>query len=781
MMSLSICPECGKKNLENTENCQFCGSSLINISDTTDDSSPNGADSPDLKFSEPEVDSEQELIEFSDMQFSEQENNQAENGHMFDETEDDYLRLLQNLDPDSIKLEDLLVGGEKSSPSAPGSPDNAAILNAGVLQVNNQLDGEFTDEDETTSAANASLDWLNSLSNKTNQDPFTDGLTGSETAEPLINGLPAWLSDKQQKAVDRNLPDNDGLPVSAGQDKQEDISSKWYENTGELLPDQSHHQEASVNAGLVTHDTELFSQTQNTDTKPDDLEQIPEWLAVLQNQDLNNNADGITTELPLPDSASPDGLPEWFVNLQKKLDELTADQGDQSPVFSEPQVDESDNNNIESVFQENQESSFPDLDSQWTAPFITDEPHFENEQVSKAPVQAFTRDATDEVIGGSITAEEPELVTVPVFVEEVHPSQNIENPEFSSLLDILRSSILTEPEDDFGELPKLSTGIEYPGQESILSNKAVEKNPSSVLVQPVTASDTQSAQAHLLKNLILSENTPINFPIKREPQTNHRLRWLIAIVLVVSIFIAAISKASFFPIPVSAKNSGSTNAFIGVINGLSGDSRILFVTDYQPSFTGEIELISNPVINQLIKKNVSISFISTTPTGVYLSDRLIAANSVSENDHAGLIISNLGYLPGGASGIRAFFENTLSQTEPGYSAVIVAADDPDTAKLWIEQVKTQSASIPMLLISSSQAEILMQPYFSSMQLAGILSGMEGAVLYEKETSAPGKAQSYWNSFGIGIIILELFMVIGMFWILTSFFSNRRKLKEGVEE
>ncbi len=806
-MAASICPECGKSNLDNAEFCQFCNSALGKYSEKTgnpvqSDNDQNGVILPDQT-----VISGDEPILFPDMKFSDEDQNQMDSGEVFGETEDDFLRLLQNLDPESIKLEDLLTGEGKAGDSDKLIPGHDLTTEDGILKNENE-NSEYPTiaNDETSSAANASLDWLHSLSDKSKDEPFMDGLQGSGSAETLINGLPAWLAENGQNPASQPLSENyDGFTQAIEQKQLEEIGSKWLENTGELLPIE-YSQSDPVGSLLDKNDTDLFPQinsegnsnqesinsdylpsdgkgpNQSTDPKQDDFEAIPDWLAVLQTQDLNNQENGISANFPVSGPSEPqDGLPDWFINLQNKLDELSVIQGEQQTAqIVNP---ESETNNVfytQTTHQEHLEMSSPDLEPVWTSPFISEILDEGTDLPSTDTKLEFESDSNEDEKILSRTDEETHSEIDSNFSDKRQKPAKVEDQEFSSLLEILRSSISEVSENEFGELPEASTNSPLSGFDRVLPSTSAAKSPDAGLIQ-VTATDSQNAHAHLLKNLILSENTPINFPVKRESQTNHRLRWLITAVLVVSIFVTTITRGSLFPTPVLRKNLDRTNAFFGMINGLADHGRVLFVTDYQSSFAGEIELLAIPVINHLKAKNSSISFITTTPTGIFLSDRLIEGNTAASLNSIKPEMINLGYLPGGASGIRAFSEKTQGQAEPKYAAIIVATDDPDTGRLWIEQIQPQGNTIPILMIVSTQAEMMINPYLSSFQIGGILSGLEGAVVYEKLTSVSGKANLYWNSFGIGIIIFELFIIIGIFWSLTLVYTNRRKHKEGSEE
>jgi hypothetical protein len=159
---------------------------------------------------------------------------------------------------------------------------------------------------------------------------------------------------------------------------------------------------------------------------------------------------------------------------------------------------------------------------------------------------------------------------------------------------------------------------------------------------------------------------------------------------------------------------------------------------------------------------------------------------------------NLGYLAGGAAGIQAFSDqpsaslgqDTLSgnlwntpvlkdvtvnsETRlSNFAAVIVATDNADTGRLWIEQAQPWLKSKPMLMVVSAQAEPMILPYFFSNQLSGLVAGLEGGMLYESTQAKPGQARIYWDAFGVAMLISESIILFGGVWSLVSGLRARR--------
>jgi hypothetical protein len=160
---------------------------------------------------------------------------------------------------------------------------------------------------------------------------------------------------------------------------------------------------------------------------------------------------------------------------------------------------------------------------------------------------------------------------------------------------------------------------------------------------------------------------------------------------------------------------------------------------------------------------------------------------------AGTDYFNLGYLPAGESGILAFVQSpqvaipdSKMATLSGYAAVIVLTDHAESARAWIEQIQAvKKADVmltnqPLLVISSAQAGPLLQPYVSSHQISGLVNGLADAAKYEyKNNISLGVARSYWDAFGVGMLLAIVLIVAGSLWSLfTGMRARRAEVEQG---
>jgi len=219
------------------------------------------------------------------------------------------------------------------------------------------------------------------------------------------------------------------------------------------------------------------------------------------------------------------------------------------------------------------------------------------------------------------------------------------------------------------------------------------------------------------------------------------------------------------------------------------------VIDYEPALTGELEAAAGPLLDQLVvARKPNLTFISNSPNGSALAERLMTNTKINQAVSEGGLgyqlgsqYFNIGYLPGGSAGVQGFVAqpkvvmpavnvNLFSD----FAAVIVISDHAESGLVWIEQLQLMKqanptlATQPLLVVASAQAGSLLQPYVSSKQVNGMITGLSDAARYEfMNNSRPGIARSYWDAFGVGLIMAVLAIVIGSLWSLIAGIRARR--------
>ena len=205
------------------------------------------------------------------------------------------------------------------------------------------------------------------------------------------------------------------------------------------------------------------------------------------------------------------------------------------------------------------------------------------------------------------------------------------------------------------------------------------------------------------------------------------------------------------------------------------------------------------VVYHLATKNENIALVSTLPTGPLQVESLMALVKARPGLEAVSInYANLGFIPGGPSGTLAFIQDptrTLPSSAWSTSALqnvhsladfallVVATENPETARMWIEQVRPAFPNIPIVMALSAQAEPLVQPYYnaSPQQIQGLLSGYSAAVVYDTALGRRTNTAALWSPFATGLTAAVILMVIGLLVNLLLGFMARNKEKARSKE
>ena len=223
--------------------------------------------------------------------------------------------------------------------------------------------------------------------------------------------------------------------------------------------------------------------------------------------------------------------------------------------------------------------------------------------------------------------------------------------------------------------------------------------------------------------------------------------------------------------------------------------------DYQPASAGELHSAAASVVDHLMEKDTNLTLLSTEPTGPALAEYFLETTQARHGYLHTQQYINLGFLPGGSAGLLSFivapeqiiplaFDGSNAWGSPplenvssiqDFAMILVITDDPNTAKIWIEQVGTVLTDTSLTMVVSAQVEPLIQPYFrSSPQLvSGYVSGVIDSINYEGITQRPNLATERWLPFNIGIIIsVSTIFIGGLANGVLSLFSRHRTRRQG---
>ena len=300
--------------------------------------------------------------------------------------------------------------------------------------------------------------------------------------------------------------------------------------------------------------------------------------------------------------------------------------------------------------------------------------------------------------------------------------------------------------------------------------------------------DEQQTGAALLEEILTSETAPRPLVTASAVTSQNMVRWLLAVIVLV--VLGAMIGLGSRSMPISTALPAEVGAVSNAVGMIPEGAPVLVVLDYEPARASEMEAISSPLLNSITSlRDPDLSFLSTTLNGSALAERLMINAKITTDSKQYL---NLGYLPGGSAGVLAFLESPQTaipsanvQSFSQYGAVIVLTDHAESGRMWVEQLDARKqsdpalASQPLLIVASAQTGPLFQPYVASHQVTGIINGLSDAARYElANNTPPGIARTYWDAFGIGLLLAIILITFGSLW---SIFTGMRASRSGVEQ
>lgn len=583
-------------------------------------------------------------------------------------------------------------------------------------------------------------DWLSSLGgaskNALGGEPaaFTESNVPEKEAESLPPmDMPDWLKSSSE-VQDEKPSQNTTTPL-------------W-------LKPQAQPQEAEMPAWLSSSEETVYLDQEKEEAPAQDnlLGDVPDWLkAAAPEKTIFDSQDELKSEVD--SSATPD----WFSSIQpsseteieKKAEPEKVDPFASMPAFT---VDSQSEENLDGLFTE-----MPD----WLSG-ATEQP-----ATSQQPIPITNED----VLPSS---------DLPSWVEAMRPSD--------SGLSQLTSSASDQTLESRGALAGLQGVLPaVPGFTPTSKPKAYSLK--------LNANDEQLRHAGILEDILAAETSPVPIESFSTLMPSRALRWTLAFLMLAIVFGATFLRTQIFALPRGIPNE--VGAAIQVMQSIPENAAVLVAFDYEPSRAGEMEAAATPLLDQLLLlKRARFTLIATNETGSVLAERFISG-PLASHQQSGMQYTNLGYLPGGQLGIRAFAQNPsvtspfdifgqpawASPTLQGvtalnqFTAMILITDNADAARVWVEQTQGLRGNIPFLVVSSSQAAPMIQPYYDTAQVTGIVPGLYGGAIFEQYNAGrPGVARNYWDAYSIGMLIAMALVLGGGLWNLGVSLRERREAK-----
>ena len=387
-----------------------------------------------------------------------------------------------------------------------------------------------------------------------------------------------------------------------------------------------------------------------------------------------------------------------------------------------------------------------------------------------------------EITAGEISEQKIEKGQLPAWLQSLRPgaARSIEESASES----------TPVLDDRGVLAGIAGTL--PGAN--LSGRVIKPVD---FAQELRATAQQRKNADLFQSLLQAPDEPVVMSTdqKTASPAGRFVRFIVTILVLLAVILPILLPGFSVIVPVLFPTEVVNT--LGTIQALSADKPVLVAAHFEAGLAGEIDWTAQPVLKQLVSRGIPLALISTNVQGFTVLQDMVA-QAVGNDPVYSLDINvmNLGYLPGGSIGMGALVNDPLktlpftTDLQPvsesavfgtlnslsDLGALIILTDNPEFARIWVEQVDGGNAGLPILAVVSSQAAPLVQPYFASGQINGYISGMSGALFYEMLTMRAGSATARFNSYQLSLLLVAVLIFAGgtVSLILASPHSAKKK-------
>jgi len=559
---------------------------------------------------------------------------------------------------------------------------------------------------------------------------------------------------------------------------------------------------------------ERIKRLDQSSEQVDDDSSFPDWLAVAGDEQKNTE-EQTTESSPPPDDELPDWLQmddeDELLNeflKQKSLQDaeygMLRDAAEETPEPEPPQEKPEEPPKFPSWASDEDRESARQVPDELR--FLAGEMEDEGEQESGPAVDPFQIEEED-MLDDLFEEELPDWLTSASSQEVNLPEEDLAQAELPGWVEAMRPVVESaealeyEDEDEYIENYGPLAGIP-----SILPAEAeTQLDPDSPSTQKLDLAVTKTQQEYvgMLQQLIAAEGKTKTIQKPAPIATQRMLRWLIALILIITV-----GGSIIFGGPVEMQGPPpDQNSQLGyvslyeIIGNLETEDPVLLAFDYLPASAGEMNTAAAPVISHLMEQGTYLSLISTKPTGPALGEYFLRSTQSEFDYRSSQQYVNLGYLPGEAAGLLSFvrapkqiiplaYDGSNAWGAPplvaverlaDFETVLVITDDPNSAKIWIEQVEPYLLNTPLVMIISAQAEPLVRPYYQSnpQPVDGYAAGIIDSMNYERLNSSPGSAHSIWLPFNIGIVIgAGTIFIGGMANGILALFTQHRTRDRG---
>lgn len=639
-------------------------------------------------------------------------------------------------------------------------------------------------------------DWLKNLESESNAKNVVEDLP-SQTEAQFDTDTPDWLKGLETKSapVEAQLPVdapeiNFDMPDWLGTLGASEEKSSGLDSVSFAESDVPSNEALTIPAmdmpDWLQNPSEVKEEKPSQDTttplwlkqKTENAEpEMPAWLASEETVRLNDSSVNDASQ-----SEALNNLPDWLNDEKPEVNIFGTTEIDELKPAIEKPVSDDLFKTIQLPSESQDQNSFDDIDM----PSFTPDTQTGNLEGLFADMPDWLSDVAPASSPQTVNAKDDELLAsnLPSWVEAMRPSD-------SGLSRALSSSVSDQTLESRGALAGLQ-GV-LPAQAGFTPTS----KPKAYSLK-LNANDEQMRHAAILEEILAAETAPVALESFSTLRTSRSLRWALAILMLAVVIGTRFLNTQIFSMPQGVPNE--VNAVLQITQTFPENARLLVAFDYEPSRVGEMEAAAAPLFDNLILlKHPYLTFISTNETGSALAERFISGPLAGHQYQAGVNYSNLGYLPGGQLGIHPFAQTPtliapLDVTGQAvwalaplqditalnqFTGMILVTDNADAARVWIEQTEGLRGDMPFIVISSAQSAPMIQPYYQSGQIMGMVSGLYGGAIFEQYNAGrPGTARNYWDAYSIGMLIAMVLVLGGGFWNLVLGLRERAARREG---
>lgn len=236
------------------------------------------------------------------------------------------------------------------------------------------------------------------------------------------------------------------------------------------------------------------------------------------------------------------------------------------------------------------------------------------------------------------------------------------------------------------------------------------------------------------------------------------------------------------PIGLPINPSPETRQAFDFIEKLPNGSKVLLGFDYEAQAVAECEPMATAVLNHLIKKDIKVVGITSSPQGTLLGQQMLEKTYAAAGKKYGTDYVDLGFFGGGETGlaavagnIRGTFQKDSRGTPLDQLPLMQGTNKVEDFALsisinvgplngastdgWVRQVSS-AHKMPVIMAVVAVMGPAAYPYLRAGQMQGLLVGLRGAADYEVLMDTVGAGRKAMDALSLGHMLVILLIILG---------------------